>query len=79
MDDIKFQILELRKKILEANYQYYDLDSPMITDSEYDELLKELQKLEKEYPEFITEDSPTQRVGGNPATYSAYSSNSLSE
>ena len=71
MDDIKFQILELRKKILDANYQYYDLDSPIITDKEYDDLVKELEQLEKQYPEFITEDSPTQRVGGNPSTYLA--------
>lgn len=71
MNDIKFYILELRKKILDANYQYYELDNPIITDKEYDDLIKELQKLEKEYPEYITEDSPTQRVGGNPSTYLA--------
>ena len=47
MNDIKFYILELRKKILDANYQYYELDNPIITDKEYDDLIKELQKLEK--------------------------------
>lgn len=69
MNDVKFHILELRKKIVDANYQYYDLDSPNITDKEYDDLVKELEQLEKQYPEYITEDSPTQKVGGNPATY----------
>lgn len=71
MDDIKFRVLELRRKLIEANYQYYDLDDPIMTDKEYDDLIKELEQLEKQYPEFITEDSPTQRVGGNPSNYLA--------
>lgn len=69
MNDVQFRILELKKKILDANYQYYDLDEPHISDSEYDSLLKELQKLEQQHPEYITEDSPTQKVGGDPSKY----------
>lgn len=69
MEEVQFRILELKKKILDANYQYYDLDEPHITDSEYDNLLKELKKLEQQYPEYITEDSPTQKVGGDPSKY----------
>lgn len=58
------EIEKLRQKIEVHNYRYYVLDDPEITDAEYDELLGRLQKLEKEHPEFITPDSPTQRVGG---------------
>ncbi|MGB4433671.1 MAG: NAD-dependent DNA ligase LigA, partial [Bacillota bacterium] len=46
------------------NYRYYVLDSPIISDAEYDNLFQELKTLEEQYPEFITPDSPTQRVGG---------------
>jgi DNA ligase (NAD+) len=60
------RIAELRKAINYHNYRYYVLDSPEITDSEYDRLFQELKKLEEEFPELITPDSPTQRVGGEP-------------
>ncbi len=60
------RIKNLREKIEYHNYRYYVLDNPEISDYEYDLLLKELEKLEKEYPEFITPDSPTQRIGGEP-------------
>lgn len=48
------------------SYEYYVLDQPSIEDSEYDRYFRELQKLEQEYPEWLTADSPTQRVGGAP-------------
>src|SRR3989344_6794783 len=55
---------ELRQEINHHNYRYYVLDSPVISDAQYDKLLRELQELEAKYPELITPDSPTQRVGG---------------
>ncbi|MGB9814264.1 MAG: NAD-dependent DNA ligase LigA [Thermovenabulum sp.] len=60
------RIIELRELINYHNKQYYVYDSPVISDAEFDKLMKELEKLEKEFPEFITPDSPTQRVGGEP-------------
>lgn len=56
----------LRDEINNHNYRYYVLDDPEIPDSEYDLLLRELTSLEKKYPELITADSPTQRVGAAP-------------
>ena len=56
----------LREEINYHNYRYHVLDAPVITDAEYDALLNELRQLEAEYPELITPDSPTQRVGGEP-------------
>lgn len=53
----------LRKEINTHNYSYYVLDNPEIPDSEYDRLLGELSEIENQYPELITPDSPTQRVG----------------
>src|SRR5690606_16503379 len=61
--DIKKKINDLRKNINDYDYHYYVLAEPIISDSEYDKLYKELEKLESEYPEYITSDSPTQRVG----------------
>ena len=66
LSDIKQKIVELKNQIEFHNYHYYVLDSPVISDEEYDRLFRELKKLEEEYPEFITLDSPTQRVGGAP-------------
>ena len=57
------RIQELRKTINYHNNRYYVLDSPEITDAEYDQLMQELRQLESEHPELITPDSPTQRVG----------------
>lgn len=62
----KQQIEKLRKQIQSHNHRYYVLDDPDVSDSEYDRLMRELQKLEAENPELITEDSPTQRVGAVP-------------
>lgn len=64
MDTTKQRIEELRKKLNRYSYEYYVLDQPTIEDIEFDNLLKELEELEKQYPEFISPDSPTQRVGG---------------
>ena len=57
---------ELRSLINYHNYRYYVLDSPEIADAAYDELMRELRRLEEEFPRLIVPDSPTQRVGGEP-------------
>ncbi len=57
------KIEELRKQILKHDYNYYVLAEPVISDENYDKLIKELEKLETENPHLITSDSPTQRVG----------------
>ena len=62
--DIQEKIKKLRKEIELYSYYYYVEDNPKVEDYEYDALFRELQKLESEHPEFITQDSPTQRVGG---------------
>jgi len=58
---------ELRREINTHNHSYYVLDDPTISDAEYDRLLQELRSIESQYPELLTPDSPTQRVGGAPA------------
>ena len=63
--DVELKIDELRKKIREYDYHYYVLAESKVSDFEYDQLLKELEALEQKYPEFITSDSPTQRVGSD--------------
>lgn len=63
---IEQKIQQLREGINYHNYRYYVLDDPEISDAEYDRLMRELQSLERQYPEFITPDSPTQRVGAAP-------------
>ncbi len=60
------KIKNLREQINYHNYRYYVLDSPQISDAEYDRLFDQLVELEKRYPELITPDSPTQRVGAAP-------------
>src|SRR5574337_662810 len=56
----------LRAQLHHHNYRYHVLDSPEISDAEYDQLMLELRDLEAQYPELITPDSPTQRVGAPP-------------
>ena len=56
----------LRKDLEYQNYRYYVLDDPVISDAEYDRLMRELEELEAQYPDLITPDSPTQRVGAKP-------------
>jgi len=63
-DNIKNKIERLSKEIEEHNYKYYVLAQPTISDYEFDMMLEKLIKLEKEHPEFISPDSPSQRVGG---------------
>jgi len=63
---IQKQINDLRMQLNDHNYRYYVLDDPLISDSEYDQLFRELQKLETDNPNLITEDSPTRRVGAEP-------------
>ena len=62
------RIEELRSIINEANRRYYVDNAPVLSDYEFDMLLKELEALEKKYPEFITPDSPTQKVGSGEGT-----------
>lgn len=64
MKDIKKKIEKLRKKISYHNKKYYVDNKPEISDREYDALMDELKKLEESYPEFVTPDSPTRKVGG---------------
>lgn len=64
--EVKHRIEELKTKIKDADYRYYVLNEPDISDYEYDMMMKELEALESQYPELITPDSPTQRVGGEP-------------
>lgn len=58
---------ELRRELNEHNYRYHVLDSPTISDAEYDRLLQQLRSIEAEFPGLVTLDSPTQRIGGEPA------------
>ncbi|MCX8043124.1 MAG: NAD-dependent DNA ligase LigA [Desulfobacterota bacterium] len=64
---VQERIEELRNKIDYHSYRYYVLDDPEISDAEFDALMRELEQLEREHPELITPDSPTQRVGTAPA------------
>lgn len=64
MDNIKLRVDELTKILNEANYNYYVMDNPTITDQEYDKYIRELENIENEYPEFASDISPTKRVGG---------------
>ena len=64
MEEAKKRIQELIQIINQANYEYYNLDNPTITDQEYDKYLRELINLEEKYPEFADPNSPTKRVGG---------------
>ncbi|MFI5065417.1 MAG: NAD-dependent DNA ligase LigA [Streptosporangiales bacterium] len=59
---------ELSAEVTEANHRYYVLDSPTLSDAEYDARMRELRELEDQYPELRTPDSPTQKVGGAPST-----------
>jgi DNA ligase (NAD+) len=66
INKVRRRIEELRKTINHHNYRYHVLDSPEISDAEYDELMKELKQLEAQHPELVTADSPTQRIGAPP-------------
>ena len=63
-DSVKHKIENISKQLEEHNYNYYVLANPTISDFEFDKLLEELIALEKEYPQYLSPDSPSQRVGG---------------
>ena len=65
-EQLAAHVAAIRHQIEEANYQYYVQDNPILTDAAYDQLMLELQRLEREHPELQTLDSPTQRVGTTP-------------
>ena len=60
------EIEALRDKIDHHNYRYYVLDSPVVSDQEYDRLMRRLEELERPWPDLVTPDSPTQKVGAPP-------------
>jgi DNA ligase (NAD+) len=66
LSDARKRVEELREQINFHSYRYHVLDEPEVSDYDYDRLVRELEALEGEFPELITEDSPTQRVGGVP-------------
>lgn len=65
--DIAQQVQELHRKLNHHNHLYYVLDSPEVTDAQYDEMMRTLRSIEQQHPELITPDSPTQRIGAEPA------------
>ncbi|MBO1346423.1 MAG: NAD-dependent DNA ligase LigA [Hormoscilla sp. GUM202] len=67
-EEIKQRVEQLRQQLQQAGYAYYVLDNPIMEDAVYDRLYRELQELERQYPELVTADSPTQRVGDKPAS-----------
>ena len=66
MGSVESRLGELRRQLNEYSYRYHVLDDPIVPDAEYDRMFQELVKLEQEYPELVTADSPTQRVGERP-------------
>jgi DNA ligase (NAD+) len=66
--EIEQRVTSLRAEIVEHNRRYHELDDPVISDYEYDQLVRELRSLEEQYPELLTPDSPTQKVGSAPVT-----------
>src|SRR5580698_1761849 len=64
--DPRMEAEKLREAIAHHEYQYYVLDQPEISDTEYDGLMRQLQAIEQEHPELVTPDSPTKRVSGKP-------------
>ncbi|MCK5361000.1 MAG: NAD-dependent DNA ligase LigA, partial [Gammaproteobacteria bacterium] len=69
MMNISEQFEQLRKSLREYNQHYYVLDDPLVPDAEYDRVFRQLLDLEKQYPEYLTTDSPTQRVGDKPLSH----------
>jgi len=65
--ELQQRLAHLRREIEQHNYRYYILDEPQVPDAEYDRLMQELRALEAAHPEWVTADSPTQRVGTTPA------------
>jgi DNA ligase (NAD+) len=67
IDKLHTEVGRLREQIDRHNYRYYALDDPEVTDAEYDQLMRRLETLERDHPELLTPDSPTQRVGAKPS------------
>ena len=67
MKSVQRRLNRLRTELREHEHRYYVLDEPTVSDREFDELVRKLQRLERDHPSLITPDSPTQRVGGKPA------------
>jgi DNA ligase (NAD+) len=66
-ETVEKRVAELRAELARHNKLYYEQDAPEVTDGEYDELINELRTIEADHPELVTDDSPTQKVGGAPA------------
>ena len=64
--DLAHEAAEIRVRLHRHNYEYYVMDAPVVSDAEYDRLIRRLKDIEAEHPELVTPDSPTQRVGGQP-------------
>ena len=64
--DAKLRAQELRRQLNKYSYEYYVLDKPSVDDAIYDSLYSELKQIEREYPDLITPDSPTQRIAAQP-------------
>ncbi|MGO9454212.1 MAG: DNA ligase LigA-related protein, partial [Candidatus Binataceae bacterium] len=67
LDKLRADAEKLREQINHHNYRYHVLDDPEVSDAEYDQLMRRLEALEREHPELLTPDSPTQRVGAAPS------------
>lgn len=65
--DVKQEIEQLREELQQANYDYYVMDAPTMSDYDFDHKLRRLEELEEAHPQFVTPESPTQRVGGKAA------------
>ena len=63
-DEVKARIDQLSTQLEKHNYNYYVLDAPAISDQDFDKMMEELMQLEKQHPEFLSLQSPSQRVGG---------------
>jgi DNA ligase (NAD+) len=66
ISEVSQRLEELKKQLRQHNYRYYVLDDPLISDGEYDKLMRELLEIEGKHPELVTDDSPSQRVGDKP-------------
>jgi DNA ligase (NAD+) len=66
-EKLQAEVARLRDQIDRHNHRYYVLDDPEVTDAEYDQLMRRLQEIEREHPDLLTTDSPTQRVGAKPS------------
>lgn len=64
-EELKLRVEELSKLLHRYRYEYYTLDDATVPDAEYDRLFRELEAIEKKYPELIDKNSPTQKVGGD--------------